>query len=66
MRRQTSVLLGADGKENAMKSMMEIIYVLMIVIGLAMIVYDVISAKTAAPLNSVRKKEGFAKAALKR
>ena len=49
-----------------MKSMMEIIYVLMIVIGLAMIVYDVISAKTAAPLNSVRKKEGFAKAALKR
>ena len=49
-----------------MKSMMEMIFVLMIVAGLAMIVYDVInSAKTAAPLNSVRKKEGFAKAALK-
>ncbi len=50
-----------------MKSMMEMIFVLMIVVGLAMIVYDVInSAKTAAPLNLVRKKEGFAKAALRR
>jgi hypothetical protein len=67
MRRQTSVSLGADGKEDAMKFMMEIIYVLMIVIGLAMIVYDVINnAKTAAPIKFGQKKEGFAKAALKR
>jgi len=50
-----------------MKSMLEMIFVLMIVVGLAMIVYDLInSAKTATPINSVRKKEGFAKAALKR
>ncbi len=50
-----------------MKSMMEIIYVLMIVIGLAMIVYDVInSAKTSAPIKFGQKKEAFAKAALKR
>ena len=50
-----------------MRSMMEIIYVLMIVIGLAMIVYDVInSAKTAAPIRIDEKKKGFAKAALKR
>ena len=45
-----------------MKSMMEMIFVLMFVVGVAMIVYDVInSAKTAAPFNSVRKKEGFAR-----
>jgi len=50
-----------------MKSMMEMIFVLMIVIGLAMIVYDVINnAKTAAPIKFGQKKEGFAKAALKR
>jgi len=39
----------------------------MIVIGLAMIVYDVInSANTAATIRIDEKKKGFAKAALKR
>ena len=67
MRHQTSVSLGADGKEDAMKSMMETIYVVMIVIGLAMIVYDVINnANTAASIRIGQKKKGFAKAALKR
>jgi len=50
-----------------MKSMMETIYVVMIVIGLAMIVYDVINnANTAASIRIGQKKKGFAKAALKR
>jgi len=50
-----------------MKSMMESIYVLMIVIGLAMIVYDVInSANTATTIRIDEKKKRFAKAALKR
>jgi hypothetical protein len=66
MRRQTSVSLGADGKEDAMKSMMEIIYVLMIVVGLTMIVYDLINVHRAAPAKFGQKKEEFAKAALKR
>jgi len=46
MRRQTSVLLGADGKENAMRLIQEIGFSLMLVIGLSMIVYDVLLGRS--------------------
>jgi hypothetical protein len=46
MRRQTSVLLGADGKESAMRLIQEIGFSLMLVIGLSMIVYDVLLGRS--------------------
>lgn len=38
----------ADGQEDAMRSIQEIILSLMIVVGLSMIVYDIINARTGA------------------
>ena len=38
----------ADGKEDAMRSIQEIIFSLMILVGLSMILYDVINARTVA------------------
>ena len=46
MRLQTSVLLGADGKENAMRLIHEIGFSMMLVIGLSMIVYDVLLGRS--------------------
>jgi len=40
MRRQTSVSLGADAKEDAMRLIQEIGFSLMLVIGVCMILYD--------------------------
>jgi len=45
---QTRISRVADGKEDAMRSIQEIVFSLMIVIGLSMIVYDVINARSVA------------------
>jgi hypothetical protein len=39
-------LLGADGKENAMRLIQEIGFSLMLVIGLSLIVYDVLLGRS--------------------
>jgi hypothetical protein len=45
---QTRISRVADGKEDAMRSIQEIVFSLMIVVGLSMIVYDVINARSVA------------------
>jgi hypothetical protein len=42
-------LLGADGKENAMRLIQEIGFSLMLVIGLSMMVYDVLLSRSRTP-----------------
>jgi TRAP-type mannitol/chloroaromatic compound transport system permease small subunit len=49
MRRQTSVSLGADGKEDAMRLIQEIGFSLMLVIGVSMILYDVLLSRARTP-----------------
>jgi len=49
MRRQTSVSLGADGKEGAMRFIQEIGFSLMLVIGVSMILYDVLLSRARTP-----------------
>ena len=59
-RKQTNKPPGADAKEDAMRSIQEIIFSLMTLVGLSMIVYDVINARgvarAAEPKNLLNKK----------